>query len=76
MRKIVIFGNSGSVKPAFAKTLCRADGLSYLDLDTLAWMPTVPPERRPWQKLSLKYLILSVLTLAGLLKAVIQIYCK
>ena len=43
----MIFGNSGSGKSTLAKRLCEADGLSHLDLDTLAWMPTVPPERKP-----------------------------
>lgn len=47
MRKVLIFGNSGSGKSALAKRLCAADGLSHLDLDTLAWQPTVPPERKP-----------------------------
>lgn len=47
MRKIVIFGNSGSGKSTLATKLSSAEGLAHLDLDTLAWMPTVPPERRP-----------------------------
>ncbi len=47
MRKIVIFGNSGSGKSTLAKKLSGAESLAHLDLDTLAWMPTVPPERRP-----------------------------
>lgn len=46
-RKIVIFGNSGSGKSTLAKKLCGADRLAHLDLDTLAWQPTQPPERRP-----------------------------
>ena len=46
MRKIVIFGNSGSGKSTLAKKLCSEDGLSHLDLDLLAWMPTVPPVRK------------------------------
>lgn len=46
MRKIVIFGNSGSGKSTLAKKLCSSEGLSHLDLDTLAWMPTTPPERK------------------------------
>lgn len=47
MRKILIFGNSGSGKSTLAKKICAADGLSHLDLDTLAWMPTMPPQRKP-----------------------------
>ncbi len=47
MRNILIFGNSGSGKSTLAKKLCRAEGLSHLDLDTLAWQPTTPPERNP-----------------------------
>ena len=47
MRKILIFGNSGSGKSTFAKTLFRSDDLAHLDLDTLAWQPTVPPARKP-----------------------------
>ena len=46
MSKILIFGNSGSGKSTLAKRLCSADGLSHLDLDNLAWQPTVPPERK------------------------------
>lgn len=47
MRKIVIFGNSSSGKSTLAKKLCNSEQLSHLDLDTLAWLPTVPPERKP-----------------------------
>lgn len=47
MRRIVIFGNSGSGKSTLAKKLCAAHALSHLDLDTLAWLPMVPPERKP-----------------------------
>jgi len=43
---ILIFGNSGSGKSTFAKNLCEAHGLAHLDLDTLAWKPTVPPKRK------------------------------
>lgn len=46
MRKILIFGNSGSGKSTLAKQLCGTEGLSHLDLDTLAWKPTTPPERK------------------------------
>jgi adenylate kinase family enzyme len=47
LKKILIFGNSGSGKSTLAKKLCSAKKLSHLDLDTLAWKPTMPPERRP-----------------------------
>lgn len=47
LKKVVIFGNSGSGKSTLAKKLCLAEGLSHLDLDSLAWMPTIPPERKP-----------------------------
>lgn len=46
MRKILIFGNSGSGKSTLAKSLCKSEGLSHLDLDTLAWKPAMPPERK------------------------------
>jgi adenylate kinase family enzyme len=45
--KILIFGNSGSGKSTLAKTLSQQRGLSHLDLDTLAWLPTNPPQRMP-----------------------------
>lgn len=47
MKKIVVFGNSGSGKSTLAKSLCSPEGLAPLDLDTLAWKPTSPPERKP-----------------------------
>ena len=47
MRKILIFGNSGSGKSTLAKELCDSDRLAHLDLDTLAWEATDPPERKP-----------------------------
>lgn len=47
MRKILIFGNSGSGKSTLAKKLCRTNDLFHLDLDTVAWMPTTPPKRKP-----------------------------
>ena len=46
MRRIVIFGNSASGKSTLAKDFCASDKLEHLDLDTLAWAPTTPPERR------------------------------
>lgn len=47
MKRIVIFGNSGSGKSTLAKKLCSSEGLAHLDLDTLAWLPTTPPQRKP-----------------------------
>ena len=43
--KILIFGNSGSGKSTLATRLAAADNLAHLDLDVLAWKPTLPPER-------------------------------
>ena len=45
MQKILIFGNSGSGKSTLAKKLAKEQGLAHLDLDTLAWQATNPPER-------------------------------
>ncbi|MEQ9396299.1 P-loop NTPase family protein [Haliea sp.] len=47
MQRILVFGNSGSGKTTLAARLCDEQGLAHLDLDELAWLPTVPPERRP-----------------------------
>lgn len=47
MRNILVFGNSGSGKSTLAKKLCVSEGLAHLDLDALAWKPTMPPERKP-----------------------------
>lgn len=44
-KKLVIFGNSGSGKSTLAKSMCDRQNLAHLDLDTLAWLPTNPPER-------------------------------
>ncbi|WP_028470739.1 AAA family ATPase [Neptunomonas japonica] len=46
MRKVLLFGNSGSGKSTLAKELCER-GLAHLDLDSLAWLPTMPPLRKP-----------------------------
>jgi adenylate kinase family enzyme len=50
MSKILIFGNSGSGKSTLAGELARVENLAHLDLDTLAWLPVVPPERAPLEK--------------------------
>ena len=47
MTRHVLLGNSGSGKSTLAARLARASGLAHLDLDTLAWLPTRPPQRRP-----------------------------
>lgn len=49
MSRVLILGNSGSGKSTLAGRICAVEGLAHLDLDTLAWQPTSPPER---QKLS------------------------
>lgn len=46
LRRVVIFGNSGSGKSTLANEIASSERLAHLDLDTLAWKPTVPPERR------------------------------
>lgn len=40
-------GNSGSGKSTLAGRLAREHDLAHLDLDTLAWLPTAPPQRTP-----------------------------
>ena len=47
MDRILIFGNSGSGKSTLARHLGRQRGLAHLDLDTLAWLPEMPPRRAP-----------------------------
>ena len=44
MSRYVVVGNSGSGKSTLALRLARDEGLSHLDLDTLAWDPG--PRRR------------------------------
>lgn len=46
-RRVVVFGNSGSGKSTLAHELCDREGLAHLDLDLIAWLPGVPPERKP-----------------------------
>ena len=46
MQKILILGNSGSGKSTLALRLSGRAGLAHLDLDTLAWAPVEPPQRR------------------------------
>ncbi|MFT6735484.1 MAG: adenylate kinase family enzyme [Polaribacter sp.] len=44
---MLILGNSSSGKSTLAKELSNTKGLAHLDLDTLAWKATTPPERKP-----------------------------
>jgi adenylate kinase family enzyme len=45
--RTVVLGNSGTGKSTLAARLARSGALPHLDLDTLAWLPTAPPQRRP-----------------------------
>jgi adenylate kinase family enzyme len=47
MTRHVLLGNSGSGKSTLAARLARTGARPHLDLDTLAWLPTQPPRRRP-----------------------------
>lgn len=49
MRKIIVFGNSGSGKSVLAKKL-QSTGLAHLDLDTIAWDANPKPVRKPIDK--------------------------
>jgi len=44
--RLLLFGNSGSGKSTLAGYLASAGRRAHLDLDTLAWRPTSPPERQ------------------------------
>jgi adenylate kinase family enzyme len=56
LRNILIFGNSGSGKSTLAKKLCSSEDVFHLDLDTLAWKPTTPPERMPLEESAVEML--------------------
>ncbi len=43
---ILVYGNSGSGKSTLAKKLCQQRSLAHLDLDTIAWNDSTPPERK------------------------------
>ncbi|MDH5377554.1 MAG: AAA family ATPase [Gammaproteobacteria bacterium] len=45
--RVVLIGNSGAGKTTLAKKLQDEHLLSHLDLDTLAWQDTMPPQRKP-----------------------------
>jgi adenylate kinase family enzyme len=46
MRKVIVFGNSGSGKSTYAKKL-QSEGLALLDLDIIAWDMNPDPVRKP-----------------------------
>lgn len=48
-KKIIILGNSGSGKSTIARKLSEEYNLKHLDLDTLAWLKTDPPQRKKIQ---------------------------
>jgi len=45
MSKRIIFGNSGAGKSTLAINIAKEKNLAHLDLDTLAWLPEMPPRR-------------------------------
>ncbi|MCV6613479.1 MAG: shikimate kinase [Cellvibrionaceae bacterium] len=47
MRKVLIIGNSAAGKSTLAHYLAASERLAYLDLDTVAWLPQLPPKRMP-----------------------------
>lgn len=47
MSRIVIVGNSGSGKSTLAQQLCQHSVATHFDLDSIAWLPTQPPTRKP-----------------------------
>mgnify|MGYP001037383652 CR=1 FL=1 len=53
--KTVIFGNSGSGKSTLAKRLSKTSDVGHLDLDTIAWLASTPPERMPLEQ-SIEYI--------------------
>jgi len=47
LSKVLIFGNSASGKSTLAKKISINNAAAHLDLDTIAWQATSPPERMP-----------------------------
>ena len=45
--RVLIFGNSGSGKSTLARSLSESKDIAHFDLDSIAWLPTNPPERTP-----------------------------
>jgi adenylate kinase family enzyme len=37
--KVLVFGNSGSGKSAYARAVAKREGLARLDLDSIFWEP-------------------------------------
>ncbi len=54
MNNILILGNSSSGKTTLAKDLSKAHDFTHLDLDSLAWEPSTPPERKPLSESALE----------------------
>ena len=50
MRKVLVFGNSGSGKSTYAKKLSLNENLVHLDLDTVAFKKDNPIQRKPLQE--------------------------
>lgn len=48
--KIVIFGNSGSGKTTLASGIASKNKIAHMDLDTIAWLPSLPPVRMPLEQ--------------------------
>ena len=48
--KIIIIGNAGSGKSTLARSLHTQNKLALLDLDTLAWKKSKPPQREELSK--------------------------
>lgn len=47
MNKILIFGNSDAGKSTLANKLVKQYDIAHWDLDSIAWLPVVPAERKP-----------------------------
>ncbi|MEM1189117.1 MAG: AAA family ATPase [Pseudomonadota bacterium] len=45
-RRVLLFGNSGSGKTTMARRLVNEFGVAHLDLDSIAWEGSTPPQRR------------------------------
>lgn len=46
--RVVVYGNSGSGKTTYAKTMSSRHGLAHLDLDSIVWEPgKIAVKRRP-----------------------------
>jgi adenylate kinase family enzyme len=45
--KVLVFGNSGSGKSTYARTLATREGLGHLDLDSIVWEPGKVAVQRP-----------------------------